>query len=117
MDDRKDLGRLSEQAAAAEMALRGYGVTAMNVSIRGGEVDIVARNEEEIVFVEVRSRASGTADDAIESVTPAKRAKVRRTAECILAGMPVDYREVRFFVAAVTWDDGVPHVTIVEDAF
>lgn len=117
MHERALLGRAAEEAAAAAITRRGYVEADRNWADRWGELDLVFRNRDEVVFVEVRSRRNGTEDDAADSIGKDKRSRVRGTAQRYLDQRPVDYREVRFFAATVVWRDGVPRVTVVEDAF
>lgn len=117
-DYRQRLGSASEDVVAREMIRRGYRVVERNHSEPWGEMDLLCRNEREIVVVEVRSRlGEDSGDDALESISAQKRRHVRRAAEIYLASRPVDYEEVRFFVAVVTWDDSTPTVRVIEDAF
>jgi putative endonuclease len=117
MDDRMVVGRAAEQAVAEELERRGYFVVDRNARDRHAELDLVVRRGAEIVAVEVRSRRSGEPDAAADSVDARKRGKVRGAMERWLAVRPEDYEEVRFFVAAVAWRDGLPDITLIEDAF
>jgi putative endonuclease len=117
MDPRHALGSESEKLAARELVRRGYAIVARNEILESGELDIVARRGAEVVIVEVRSRTDDPEDEAAESVRPPKRSRVRKAAEEFLAGRPVDYEEVRIFVASVRWRSGRPRLHIYEDAF
>jgi len=118
MNDQMRLGARAEDAVAAEMVRRGYVLVARNERKPWGELDVVCRNATEWVFVEVRSRgAPEHEEDALDSLSPRKRAHVRRAAEIFLAHRPEDYEEVRFFAASVTWDQEAPCIRIIEDAF
>ncbi len=118
MNHRQKLGANSEEAVAREMVRRGYRILERNFREPWGEMDLVCRNEREVVVVEVRSRLNKSREEeALESISARKRRHVRRAADIYLAGRPVDYEEVRFFAAVVTWEEGVPSVRIVEDAF
>jgi len=111
------MGQVSEELVTRELTRRGYTLLARNYRTRRGELDIVVRRASEVVVVEVRSRRNDTGSEALDSVQAPKRHKVRRTAERFLAGRPVDYREVRFFMATVNWVGGKPSIEIIEDAF
>jgi len=117
MDDRMDVGHRAEAAVADLLCRRGYVVVERNARDRRGELDLVVRRGTEIVAVEVRSRRTGDEDDAAGSVNAGKRGRVRGAMERWLANRPEDYEEVRFFVAAVAWRDGVPRIRLIEDAF
>ncbi|HOU53523.1 MAG TPA: YraN family protein [Myxococcota bacterium] len=115
--DRQQVGADAEAAVAREMNRRGYRVVARNARFRLGELDLVCRRDDEVVAVEVRSRRNGVSDDAIQSIQQRKRSHVRQAMELWLAGRPVDYREVRFFVASVVFGPAGPVIDLVEDAF
>lgn len=118
MNHRQELGSVSESEVAREMVRRGYWILERNYRKPWGEMDLVCRNDREVVVVEVRSRAGASGeDDAIESISANKRRHVRRAAEIYLADRPTDYEEVRFFAAVITWEDGQARVRVIEDAF
>jgi len=104
-------GRRGESAAAAYLQARGYLVLARNWRCAGGEIDIVARCQNQIVFIEVRQRA--TAEAAFESITPRKRQRVLRAVETWLAQNEALDSPWRIDVIAVS-RAGVEHR---EDAF
>jgi putative endonuclease len=67
--------------------LEGHGLTclARNYLTRDGEVDLIMRDGRELVFVEVRYRASSRFGGAAASITPAKRQRIVRAARHFLA--------------------------------
>lgn len=72
------IGRDGEERAAAYMCAQGYEILKRNYRIRGGEIDLVARRGNEIVFVEVKARSSVRYGFPEESVTPAKARFIAR---------------------------------------
>ncbi len=91
---RRSLGRLGEDAAAAYLEGQGYAILVRNWRTRAGEIDIIARQGEWLVFVEVRSRRAARAGGApalgrpADSVTPRKQMQLARLAQAYLAEMP-----------------------------
>lgn len=77
---RIDAGRRAEDLAAAFLRAKGWEIVARNVAARVGEIDVVARDGDEIVFVEVRSRASRDFGGAAASVDGPKRRRLVRAA-------------------------------------
>lgn len=69
---RKSLGAFGESYAVALLTRSGYRVLSRNVRLTSGEIDIVARDGETLVFVEVRTRQSDRFGSPEESVTRAK---------------------------------------------
>ena len=91
---RRALGQQGEEMAAAYLVELGYETVAHNWRTRAGELDIVARDGEWLVFVEVRARRTGRADPAPmlgrpeESVTPRKQLQLVAMADAYLFEMP-----------------------------
>jgi putative endonuclease len=77
----------AENLAAAFMQNAGLVLVAHNYRCRFGEIDLVARDGTTLVFVEVRLRSGSRFGGAAASITPAKRARLLRTARHYLAGL------------------------------
>ena len=60
---RQALGKYGEDLAVEELERRGYAILARRYRTRHGEIDIVARDGETMVFVEVKARADGGVRD------------------------------------------------------
>jgi putative endonuclease len=80
-------GARAEALAAAFLAERGLQMVARNFRTRLGEIDLIARDGNTLVFVEVRQRRSGTFGGAAASITAAKRARLIAAARLYLARM------------------------------
>jgi putative endonuclease len=104
--DSKTLGRRGEDAAAAYLERQGIEIIDRNWRCRYGEVDIVAWDEGELVFVEVKTRQGieqGLPEDAI---THEKRSRYERIAACYLSDHVFEDCCVRFDVIALLVTDG-----------
>ena len=77
------LGLSAESRAAAYLIAKGYRILARRWKSPAGEIDIVARRRQLLVFVEVKARA--TLDGAAESVLPRQRQRIAAAAEAWLA--------------------------------
>ncbi len=82
------LGRAAEAAAARHLERLDYRIIATNFRAKGGELDIVALDGEELAIVEVRYRASDRFGSAAASITPNKRRHIIRAARTLLATNP-----------------------------
>jgi putative endonuclease len=101
--DRIALGRAAEDLAAAELESRGATILARNYRRRTGELDIVARERDVLVVVEVRMRSSEEYGGAAASIVHSKRARiVRTTLQLLQAQRELARLPVRFDVAVVT---------------
>ena len=79
------IGAQAEALAARYLERQGLAIVARNVRSRFGEIDVIARDGETLVFVEVRLRRSSRFGGASESITAAKRARLVAAAETYLA--------------------------------
>jgi putative endonuclease len=121
-DDRRRLGSIGEDAAAAWYEARGYDIVDRNWRIREGEIDLIARarntgSNNVIVFCEVKTRSSDRFGAGAEAVTPTKQRRLRTLAARWLAAHPAMRGEVRFDVASVTPGGEQPAVAVIEAAF
>jgi putative endonuclease len=110
--DKVDLGAAAEEQACGCLRRAGYLIVARNWRTRLGEIDIVARDGEVLVFVEVKARSTPGFGGAEGAVGPAKRRRIVAAAKAFLAATGCDLA-ARFDVVAV--EDG--EVRIVRDAF
>lgn len=113
-DPRRGLGRTGEDLAARALAERGYVMVERNWRCTVGELDIVARHGECLVFVEVRTRRGAWRGAAEDSVGPSKRRKLVALADAYLQAHAVapgaDWR-----IDVVTVEmDAAGHVRTVE---
>ncbi len=91
------IGAIGEELARHHLEAQGYRVVATNYRCRWGEIDLVARDGREWVFVEVRTRRSGAYGGPEESLTEAKArhlilAAQDFLAQCSEAGADPDWR-------------------------
>ena len=77
---RRDTGILGEKLAKDFLKKRGYRIVETNYRCPEGEIDIVARHRDYLVFVEVRTKKSLEFGSPEESITPAKRERMKATA-------------------------------------
>lgn len=103
MNRRTRLGREGEDAAVRLLEETGYAVLARNVRLPGGEIDVIARDRDVIVFVEVKARRSQRFGSAIAAVDARKRRTLRALAADWLQ-IAAPGARARFDV--VTVDDG-----------
>ncbi|MCC7090083.1 MAG: YraN family protein [Chloroflexi bacterium] len=103
MNERQQLGGFGERVAAHRLESLGMHVIDRNVRVGRAELDLVARDGEEIVVVEVRTRR-GAAGLAAESLTPAKLRRLWHAAMGYAEANGIDPERVRVDVVAVELD-------------
>ena len=115
---RQELGQSGEDLACRELGARGYAILARRYRTRYGEIDIVAKDGETVVFIEVRLKTSRQFGTAAESVTPGKQRQVVSMAVDYLARNRLSDRPCRFDVVAIAiTNDGAPQITVFRGAF
>ena len=97
-----DLGRQGERTAAKFLKRRGYRIITRNFRCSVGEIDIIARHDSMLVFVEVKSRSSAQAAAPEENISPAQRRKLLRAAKAFLAAHQWQDVPCRFDLVTVT---------------
>lgn len=98
----RETGRQAEDKAAEYLASLGYVILARNYAIRGAEVDIIAREGDFLVFVEVKYRKSTVFMMPRESVSQAKQRRVGQAALRWLQENALPDTNVRFDVVEIT---------------
>jgi putative endonuclease len=115
--ERQEFGKAGEDAAVRELERRGYAILARRYRTRHGEIDIVARDGETTVFVEVKARTTAEFGGAAAAVTPIKQRRLAAMAVDYVARQRLSGRPCRFDVVAI---DGVGEgatVTVYRAAF
>ncbi|MHB2024638.1 MAG: YraN family protein [Mycobacteriales bacterium] len=103
-----ELGRWGEQLAVEHLARDGITLLARNWRCQVGELDIVGREGDTIVFCEVKTRRATRFGAPVEAITRAKAARLRRLAGCWLAEHAPGSSAVRLDVLAVLAAPGQP---------
>lgn len=103
-----DAGPRAERLVARWLSRRGLRLVARNVRCRFGEIDLIMRDGEALVFVEVRYRAREDFGGAVASVTSRKRARLERAIRSYIAAHPsAGRRPLRTDVVAVSAGDRI----------
>lgn len=106
--DRQALGRRGEDLAAAYLRGLGWQVLERNWRCRLGELDLVARDRDALVFCEVKCRSGLGYGSPLESITAAKLARLRHLAAEWLTGHPGHPGPVRLDAIGVLLPPGAP---------
>ncbi len=106
-------GKAGEDRAVALLRVAGFVIVERNYRCPLGEIDVVARDGELLVFVEIRTRSRADRGTALETVSVAKQRRIARVAEHYLAVRRPQARGFRFDVIGMTAGD----VVHIRDAF
>lgn len=115
----KPLGQRGEIAAVRYLRRRGYRILAQGARLPKGELDIVAVDDDTIVFVEVKTRQSHDAGHPAEAVDAIKQRRLTRLAVTYLKRHRLLEHPARFDVIAITWpsDKWFPTIEHFKNAF
>ena len=100
LSDKQRAGRQWEEAALAHLRRHGLVLVEANFLCKGGEIDLIMRDADTLVFVEVRQRVSMAHGGAAASITPAKIRRLVCAAQVYLLRFPVT-PPCRFDVIAI----------------
>jgi putative endonuclease len=116
----REIGDIGENAVAAFLEHNGYEILERNFTVRGGEIDIIARKDGRLAFVEVKTRKSGSLTSGESAITLSKRRFLLKTADAYYRGYKKKYGGAicRFDVAIAEIDNGkIKHVKYYVAAF
>ncbi|UQU66256.1 YraN family protein [Couchioplanes caeruleus] len=100
-NERRAVGAYGERLAERHLLDQGLVVLERNWRCGDGEIDLILRDGQAIVFCEVKTRRGDTYGTPAEAISPTKVKRLRRLAARWLTERPVRPQEVRFDVVAV----------------
>ena len=100
----KKLGEKGEELAASVLMEKGYDILVRNYITRVGEIDIIAKKDDTLVFCEVKTRLSDLLGEGREAVDERKQEKIRRCAEIFLINTWIPYDYCEFHVIEISVD-------------
>lgn len=116
MTAKQDTGQRGERLACSYLQERGYTIEATNWHCSRGEIDIVARIADTLVFVEVRTRRAASTTAALESIGRAKRGRIIAAAQLYVAAYQPDADWRVDVIAIALGPSRLPLIEHYEDA-
>jgi putative endonuclease len=113
-EPRRERGQKAEALAETTLVRAGYAIVERNWRCALGEIDIVARHGDELVFIEVRMRFDGV-EAALESIGRRKQSRLKRLAQEYLNANQLD-DVFRIDAVIIGIEKGKRIVEIVENA-
>ncbi len=115
---RIDLGKEGEGLALEALNKSGYRIIERNFKNKLGEIDLIARENNVICFIEVKTRADESFGGPLEAVSKTKQRKLSQVALSYLKSKGLIEQEARFDVVAVMIrQDGTKEAQILKNAF
>ena len=114
MENKRSIGAFYEQKAVEYLKGKGYSILSQNFRCKIGEIDIIAKWKDVIVFVEVKYRKTASFGYPEEAVSYYKQEKIRKVAQYFLTGASFAMdTECRFDVIAIEGEE----IRHIENAF
>lgn len=117
LNSRQKWGERGEAIAVRQLKNKGYKIIETNYRTKLGEIDIIAKEKDTIVFVEVKSRRSVHFGNPKQAVTLQKQRKISRVALYYLKTIKQIDASARFDVVTVISNRDQPQVEIIKNAF
>lgn len=117
-DPRQQMGRDGEALARAALRRGGYEILEERYRTPFGEIDVIARDGDTLVFVEVKARRDDHFGGGAAAVTVRKQRTITRVAQAYLARTRLHHLASRFDVVVIEWPvDAPPRAQIIRSAF
>ncbi|HOL80258.1 MAG TPA: YraN family protein [Ignavibacteriales bacterium] len=114
----KKKGNKGEEIAVKYLAKKGYSIIERNYRYSNkGEVDIIARNDNFIIFIEVKTRFNDKFGNPIEAITRSKQLQIKKVAEAYFYENNITDINCRFDVITIEKINDKLHIEHYEDAF
>ena len=114
---KSNLGKEGEERAVKYLKSRGYLIRERNYRFRGGEIDIIAEEGGDLVFVEVKSRSSLSFGLPQQSISSSKKRKILQGALTYLRHHPIR-GNLRFDVVCLFFERGkIKEIEVFKNAF
>jgi putative endonuclease len=111
------IGAQGEEIAARYLLGKKYEILQRNFRSRHGEIDIIARRKNVLIFVEVKTRRSSAFGSPLEAVSLKKQRSIGSVAQAYLQHNRLNGSAARFDVIAVLLGSGAPEIEHIENAF
>jgi len=115
MNNKRSKGNIGENLACQFLKKQGYKIIERNFYSRVGEIDIIAQDDDTLVFVEVKTRWSKRFGTAAESVTPWKLKSIIKTAQYYKLLHPELPESLRIDVVAVDNSENQPKIEVIKN--
>lgn len=114
---KKELGKKGEEMAIQFLKKNGYRILGRNYVCKMGEMDIIAREKDTLVFIEVKTRTSTTFGPPQLAVNPSKQMQLSKVALNFLKEKQLEDARARFDVVAILLKAKGEEIELIKDAF
>ena len=117
MMQKKELGKKGEEVALRFLKKRGYGIIEKNDVCKLGEMDIIAKEKDTLVFIEVKTRTSTAFGPPQLAVNLSKQRQLSKVALNYLKEKHLEDVKARFDVVAILLGQKGEEIELIKDAF
>ena len=117
LNNRQKLGKKSESIAVRHLKKMGYRILEQNYRTKTGEIDIIAKDNNTLVFVEVKARRSKEFGNPKYAITPNKQRKISMIALYYLKTTRQSNTRARFDVVSITYQKKDLNIEVIKNAF
>jgi putative endonuclease len=115
--ERQDLGAFGEDLALREVKRLGYKCIARNYRCPLGEIDLIAKERDSLVFIEIKTRRGRTTGYAKEAITSRKRRQLSKVALAYMKSNNCCDVKSRFDVVVISLKGGKKEIEVIQNAF
>jgi putative endonuclease len=116
-DYRKRTGREGEEKAVFYLKQKGYRILERNYRAERGEIDIIALDQDTLVFVEVKTKRHDNFGEPESWVGRKKQEKIGKAAQVYLQKHSMEDKDCRFDVIGITTEKQKMIIRHIQDAF
>jgi len=115
--EKKELGKKGEETALRFLKKKGYRIIERNYVCKMGEMDIIAREKDTLVFIEVKTRTSTMFGPPQLAVHSSKQRQLSKVALYYLKEKRLEDAKARFDVVAILLEQKGEEIELIRDAF
>lgn len=113
---KKEIGKIGEDIAEKYLIKKGYCIIKRNFNCKQGEIDIIARDKKEIVFIEVKTRKNTKYGNPAEAVNYFKQEHFRKATQLYIHMNKLDSNFIRFDVIEIIYGDKKTKINHIKQA-
>lgn len=111
------LGKSGEEIAVGFLKENGYKILSQNYKTKLGEIDIIAKDEDTLAFIEVKTRHTDKFGKPCEAISGAKQRQISKAALMFLKENKFLDRKARFDVVSIMYSQDKPKLDLIKNAF
>jgi putative endonuclease len=115
--EKKELGKKGEEKALRFLKKKGYRIIEKNYVCKLGEMDIIAKEKDTLVFVEVKTRTTTEFGPPQLAVNSSKQRQLSKVALNYLKEKQLEEVKARFDVVAILLEQEKEKIELIKDAF